>query len=334
MLLDLAYAATRPFLFSMDPETAHERVFGMVERAPGLIMGLAGSPGAGKPVEVAGMTLASPVGLAAGLDKDARALPVWERLGFGFVEIGTITPRPQAGNPRPRIHRLVSQRAIINRMGFPSEGADAVAGRLQRWRDMGRWPGIPVGINLGKNKDTPLESAAEDYVSLVKTLGGFADYLVVNVSSPNTPNLRELQMTRPLQAIVAATRAEAGNTPVFVKLAPDLEDEDLALAVETAIGAGAAGIVATNTTIQRPGDTGAGGQQGGLSGAPLFPIARPKIGAAIDAAAGRVPVIGVGGVDSAEKARALLDMGAAAVQVYTAVIYEGPGLAQRIVAGL
>lgn len=334
MLLDLAYAATRPILFSMDPETAHERVFGMVERAPGLIMSLAGSAPAGSPVELAGMTLPSPVGLAAGLDKDARALPVWERLGFGFVEIGTVTPKPQAGNPRPRIHRLVPHRAIINRMGFPSDGAAAVATRLQKWRDLGRWPGIPVGINLGKNKDTPLEAAAADYASLVKTLGGFADYLVVNVSSPNTPQLRELQMTRPLQEIVAATRAEAGQTPVFVKLAPDLEDEDLALAVETAIGAGAHGIVATNTTIQRPGETGAGGQQGGLSGGPLYPIAKPKIAAAIAAAADRVPVIGVGGVDGPEKARELLALGAAAVQVYTAVIYEGPGLARKITAGL
>ncbi len=202
--------------------------------------------------------------------------------------------------------------------------------RLRAHREAGRWPSIPVGINLGKNKDTPLEEAARDYETLAEKLAAFADYFVVNVSSPNTPQLRELQMTRPLMTIIEATLARAGGAPVFVKLAPDLADGDLQATVEAAITAGAAGIVATNTTLQRPGDTGAAGHEGGLSGAPLHPIARPRIAATLAAAAGRVPVVGVGGVDSAARVRDLLDAGCAAVQIYTALIFEGPGLVRRI----
>ena len=323
-------ALLRPLLFRLDPETAHHLTLGWAARVPRLLGSLAGSrPPAGLGLRLFGRELPGPIGLAAGLDKDALALPLWERLGFGFVEIGTVTPRPQPGNPRPRVHRLPRERALINRMGFPSAGAEAVAARLEALRARGRWPTIPVAINLGKNKDTPPEAAHEDYAAAAARLAPWSDWLVVNVSSPNTPGLRALQAKEPLMRILGATRAAAPDRPVLLKLAPDLEDEALDEAVALALAEGVAGIVATNTTITRP-VPGEGLPEGGLSGAPLYPLARAKLERVLRAADGRVPVIGVGGVDRPERALELLALGCAAVQLYTGLIYEGPGLVRRI----
>lgn len=328
-------ALLRPVLFRLDPEDAHHLTLGVARRLPRLVGALAGgAPPPGFARTLLGKAIPSPVGLAAGLDKDAVALPLWERLGLGFVEVGTVTPRPQPGNPRPRIFRLPGERALINRMGFPSQGAEAIAARFERLKERGRWPRIPVAVNLGKNKDTPAETAHDDYARLARRLGPFADWLVVNVSSPNTPGLRALQAREPLLRIIEATREEARGVPVLLKLAPDLEPEALAEAVHLAVEAGAAGVVATNTTITRPVARPEGLPEGGLSGAPLFPLARARIEAALAAAAGRIPVIGVGGVDRPERAAELLAMGCAAVQVYTGLIYEGPGLVRRINARL
>lgn len=324
-------ALARPILFRLDPETAHHLTLGLAARAPRLLGALLGSrPPAGLAVRLLGHDLPSPVGLAAGLDKDGLALPLWERLGFGFVELGTVTPRPQAGNPRPRVFRLPRERALINRMGFPSQGAEAVAARLEALRARGRWPTIPVAINLGKNKDTPAERAEEDYAQAARRLGPLADWLVVNVSSPNTPGLRALQAPGPLRRILQATRAAAAGRPVLLKLSPDLEDQALDEAVGLALDEGAAGIVATNTTLTRPVTPADGLPEGGLSGAPLFPLAKARIARVLAAAQGRAPVIGVGGVDRPERAQELLALGCAAVQVYTGLIYEGPGLLRRI----
>lgn len=333
---DLAWAALlRPILFRLDPERAHHATLALARRCPRLLGALAGArPPAGLARPLLGRTIPSPIGLAAGLDKDALALPLWERLGLGFVEVGTVTPRPQPGNPRPRVHRLPAERALINRMGFPSDGAEAVGARLEALRAAGRWPTIPVALNLGKNKDTPADDAHLDYARVAARLAPLADWLVVNVSSPNTPGLRALQAREPLLRILEATRGAAAGRPVLLKLAPDLEPEALAEAVDLAIEGGAAGIVATNTTITRPVAHPDGLPEGGLSGAPLFPLARARIAAALAAAAGRVPVIGVGGVDRPERAADLLAMGCAAVQVYTGLIYEGPGLVRRLNAHL
>lgn len=328
-MLDAAYSLVRPLLFSMDAERAHEVALAIVSRAP--FLAPRHPPPAAAAVEFAGLRCPSPVGLAAGLDKDARALPLWERLGFGFVEIGTVTPQPQPGNPRPRIHRLPDQRGVINSMGFPSDGASAVGVRLARLKEAGRWPSIPVGVNLGKNKDTPDEGAAADFAAVADRLALFADYLVVNVSSPNTPGLRSLQGVEPLLEILDAVLQVAQDKPVFVKVSPDLAIEDLDATVRAAVGAGAAGLVATNTTTARPDLAEHLDTPGGLSGAPLHPIARRGVlAAAAICKELTVPLIGVGGITGPEQAREYLDAGCAAVQVYTGLIYAGPGLPSRI----
>ncbi len=328
-MLDAAYKLVRPLLFSLDAESAHELTLAIVSRAPFLAPRRPPPPSAA--VEFAGIRCPSPVGLAAGLDKDARALPLWERLGFGFVEIGTITPRPQPGNPRPRIHRLPQVRGVINSMGFPSDGAVQVGARLARLKESGRWPSIPVGVNLGKNKETSEEDAAKDFAEVADRLALFADYLVVNVSSPNTPGLRSLQLTEPLLRILDSVLQVSQEKPVFVKVSPDLALDNLDATIRAAVGAGAAGLVATNTTTKRPGLPEHEGTPGGLSGAPLFPIASPGVHAAA-AICGElgVPMIGVGGITGPEQARDYLDAGCAAVQVYSGLIFEGPGLPSRI----
>ncbi len=334
MLLDLAWSISRPFIFQMDAERAHHWVMARAARASAgelaALRRIRGSAWGGLPLRVAGLKLAGPVGLAAGLDKEGEAIPTWAALGFGFIEVGTVTPRPQAGNPAPRLFRLVKERAIINRMGFNNGGVDAMADRLRRLRDAGGWPEVPVGCNIGKNKDTPNEQADQDYVICATRLRGLADYFTVNVSSPNTPGLRALQAPGVLGALLERSCAAAGDTPVFLKLAPDLEPEALAEAVEVAVAAGCAGLVATNTTLTRPGTTGRLEEAGGLSGAPLWPLASERIGQVVDAAAGRVPVIGVGGVSDARQAQALLARGCAAVQIYSSFIFGGPGLPARL----
>lgn len=337
MLLDALWSVARPVLFRMDAEDAHRTTLHQMARHTGLARASLASfakRAPSRPVDLAGLKLDNPLGLAAGLDKDAEALPVWPALGFGFVEVGTVTPRPQLGNPRPRLFRLPKERALINRMGFNNAGVEAMRARMGALRDADLWPSVPVGANIGKNKDTPNDQAEQDYEACARSLCELVDYFTVNVSSPNTPGLRELQAPDRLHSLLSTVLEAARSRPVFLKLAPDLEPEAMQEAVEVAIRAGCSGIIATNTTVSRPGKTGRTGEGGGLSGAPLWPLARSRIHVALAAASGRVPVVGVGGVDSAARAQELLDAGCAAVQLYSALIFHGPGLPGAILTGL
>lgn len=329
-MTDPLYAVARRLLFSLDAEKAHRLTLGLLARAPALVSPwYASSPDPSLAREVAGLRLASPVGLAAGLDKDGEAVPFWARIGFGFVEVGTVTAHPQPGNPTPRLFRLPEEAALINRMGFNNHGSAALAERLRALRESGRWPSVPVGANLGKSKITPLDEATDDYVTSTRRLAGLVDYFTINVSSPNTPGLRDLQDRDALTSLIPAV-LEAAQAPVFLKLAPDLADEAIGELVELAIGLGISGIIATNTTIRRDVLARDPEEAGGLSGRPLWPIARSCIVTAIDAASGRVPIIGVGGIERSEQVSELLRAGCAAVQLYTALIYQGPGLPARI----
>jgi dihydroorotate dehydrogenase len=331
-VLDLLYRLARPLLFKLDAETAHELVFRGLPLVPWFARGLAPDPSLR--VRVAGLDWGGPVGLAAGLDKNGVGIPAWAALGFGAIEVGTVTRHPQPGNPRPRLFRLRAEQGLINRMGFNNGGAMGLAANLGRLRDAGGWPSVPVGANLGKSKVTANEDAVDDYLHSVGVLRGKADYFVVNVSSPNTPGLRELQDKEPLTRLLGAVMPAAQRTPVFLKLAPDLEGDALGVAVEVALESGCAGIIATNTTVSRPGTTARLDQFGGLSGAPLRPLARAKIAAVLAAVGGRAPVIGVGGIGSAADARDYLSMGCAAVQLYSSFVFGGPGLVSRIHAEL
>ncbi|MEZ4740487.1 MAG: quinone-dependent dihydroorotate dehydrogenase [Flavobacteriales bacterium] len=336
------YSLLRPLLFRLKPERAHHFTFGTLEfvkHVPGALalMG-AKRPTPSVAVKLMGLEFPGPVGLAAGMDKNAEHIDALSRLGFGFIEIGTLTPRPQAGNDRPRLFRLPQDRALINRMGFNNGGVQAAVERLKR-----RPTGVIVGGNIGKNKDTPNEQAIDDYVSCFTTLYPFVDYFVVNVSSPNTPGLRALQDKGPLLEILHRLK-ELGRTlvgtstperPILLKIAPDLSDEQLDDVIAVVKESGIQGVVATNTTISRTGlrtsaerveQIGAGG----LSGAPV----RERSTAVVRYLRERLPrpvvIIGVGGIDSAEAAIEKLQAGADLVQVYTGLIYEGPALLARI----
>ncbi len=341
-MLQTSYRLLKPLLFGLGAETAHNRLLGALAVAPDLTA-LVASLGASTPApklarEVAGLPFAGPVGLAAGLDKDGVAIPVWEALGFGFIEVGTVTALAQPGNPKPRLFRLPKDRALINRMGFNNRGSAALAAQLRRLKRADKWPKVPLGVNVGKSKVTPPDEAVADYVTSIERLAGLADYFTVNVSSPNTPGLRDLQERSALERLLPAVLVAARATPVFLKLSPDLAPEALAEAVDLAATLGIHGVIATNTTISRPlaaepGETGLThdpGESGGLSGRPLWPLARQRIATALEAAAGRIPVIGVGGISTHKQVTELLDAGCAAVQLYTALIFEGPGLVSRL----
>jgi dihydroorotate dehydrogenase len=333
-VLTLAYRLLRPLLFALPAETAHRAALGLLAAAPGVWAALARAAAGALPPgltrRLGPLALAGPVGLAAGLDKDGVAIPFWAALGFGFLEVGTVTAHPQAGNPPPRLFRLPGDHALINRMGFNNCGSEALARRLARLRERGRWPAVPVGVNVGKSRVTPNEEAVGDYVTSIRRLAGLADFFTVNVSSPNTPGLRALQDRAALARLLPAAVAAAEGAPVLLKLAPDLERPALGEAVELAIREGVAGIVAVNTTIERPHLAHDPGEAGGLSGRPLWPLARRVIGEVLEAAAGRLPVVGVGGIGDAGQVEELLGAGCAAVEVYTALIYEGPGLPARL----
>jgi dihydroorotate dehydrogenase len=332
----------RPLLFSLDAETAHNLTLSLLSSPLGATAaGFAGASVRAPRLqqEVFGLRFDNPVGLAAGLDKQGTAVGAWERLGFGFAEVGTVTPRPQPGNPRPRLFRLPDEAAVINRFGFNSEGADAVARHLAQARARS----MRVGVNLGKNKDTPNDGAADDYLRGVEALHRHADYFVVNVSSPNTPGLRDLQEARLLrdllsQVVGQVARLSAGRSiPVLVKVSPDLQTADLLASVDAALEGGAAGIIATNTTISRSSlisRDGAAQETGGLSGVPLRAAANATCRALYRHLGPRVPIIGVGGIDDTATAYERIRSGASLVQIYTALIYEGPALAARIVRGL
>ena len=339
------YKLFRALLFRLSPERAHGVALSLVGTAAALpparwlLRQAYGAP-AGAPVHALGLTFPNPVGLAAGYDKDGSAWRGLACLGFGHLELGTVTPEPQPGNPRPRVFRLPGDKALINRMGFPSGGADMLARRLAGPRP----PGLVLGVNLGKQKETPLEEAGQDYLALLERFAPLADYLTINVSSPNTPGLRELQSRDYLEGLLSPLvwrRDELlsqlkGPVPVLVKLAPDLDDAQLDDALEAALGAGVDGVIATNTTISRPTlrTRGVSQEAGGLSGAPLTAMSTKMIQDITHRAGGKLPVVGAGGIMGPDDARAKLDAGAVLVQVYTGLIYGGPGLARAIVRGL
>ena len=323
----------RPLLFSLDAEAAHHLTIALLRTASHVDVALRAleifQPRP-KPRVLFGVRFPNPIGLAAGLDKNGVAIPAWAALGFGFIEIGTVTAKSQAGNPKPRIFRFPERQALVNRLGFNNEGADAIAKRLRRLRESGRWPTVPVGINIGKSKATPVGEAADDYLYSFRLLSEFADYIALNVSSPNTPGLRELQEPAALSQLLRAIRDENRKNPkpVLVKIAPDLSsnelDELIATCEENEIG----GIIATNTTLDHSSIPSARDQEGGLSGAPL----REKSTAVVRTIAARstIPVVASGGIFDAQSARAKFDAGAQLLQLYTGYIYRGPRLLGEI----
>jgi dihydroorotate dehydrogenase len=327
----------RPLLFALSPEAAHDLAIRNLRAAsnwPGALRQLERFRPPPKPATVFGLTFPNPIGLAAGFDKNGVAITAWAALGFGFVEIGTVTAKPQPGNPKPRLFRYPEQEALINRLGFNNEGADAVAARLGSLRESGRWPAIPVGINLGKSKVTPLEEAVDDYLYSFRLLAPLADYVALNVSSPNTEGLRSLQEHRALEQLLGAVRSENECTrkPVLLKIAPDLSRADLEQIVTTCEQNEIAGIIATNSTVDHAAIPGSLDQAGGLSGRPL----RAKSTEFIRAIRGQsqLPIIASGGVSDAASAREKLMAGAQLIQVYTGYVYRGPGLLREIVDGL
>src|SRR5688500_17218349 len=322
----MLYRLARPGLFALDAERAHRLAIAALKAAP------AGSPAVAGPlrIEVAGLAFPNPLGLAAGFDKDAEVPDALLALGFGFVEVGSITPRPQAGNPKPRLFRLAEDGAVINRMGFNNGGAPAAAARLAA---RGK-PGI-VGINIGANKDSADRVA--DYAQMTQVMAPLASYLAVNVSSPNTPGLRALQDEAALGALLDAVleaRGEAGP-PVFLKVAPDLEPADVDAIARIALDKRLGALIVSNTTISRPAlRSPLAGETGGLSGAPLRDLALQRLRDFRTATGGALPLVGVGGISTAEDAWQRIRAGASLVQLYSAMVYEGPGIARRIVRGM
>jgi dihydroorotate dehydrogenase len=378
------YSFFRPLLFKLDPETAHHLTLqlirlGAYQPLNSLLRAMFAAPG--RLVKAFGLNFPNPVGLAAGYDKDGLAWRGLATLGFGHVEVGTVTPLPQPGNPRPRIFRLVEDRAVINRMGFPGLGAEYLAERIRSspgsgevapvlgrgtgqgspgssevspalGRGTGRSsPGsgtgrdrnsrrVILGVNLGKNKDTPLENAASDYITLLRQFTPLADYLAINISSPNTVGLRRLQGREMLEGLLGAIAEERRNiaavggrcVPILVKLAPDLSDEELDDALDVIVHTGMDGVIATNTSLGREGlRSKQRDEAGGLSGEPLRVRSERVLRSVVKKLDGRLPVISVGGIMKPEDARARLDAGAVLVQVYTGLVYAGPGLIKRIV---
>ena len=327
----------RPLLFSLDAEAAHDLTVAFLQGASHLdlvLRALKMFRPLPKPKTVFGLEFPNPIGLAAGLDKNGVALPAWAALGFGFIEIGTVTARPQPGNTSPRIFRFPEQLALINRLGFNNDGADVVAERLRKLRASGRWPAVPVGINIGKSKATPLEKATDDYLYSFRLLREFADYIALNVSSPNTPGLRDLQAAAALSQLLRAIGDEnrKNTKPVLVKIAPDLSMSELGELVTTCEENEIAGIIATNTTLDHSSVPPERDQAGGLSGAPL----REKSTALVRAIAARstIPVVASGGIFDAKSAQEKFETGAQLLQVYTGYIYRGPGLLKEIMENL
>ncbi len=334
-MIDLLYRIARPALFRLDPERAH----GLAIRAlaAGLVRPRLPPPDPILRCRMWNRDIANPVGLAAGFDKNCDAPDRLLALGFGFVEIGTVTPRPQAGNPRPRLFRLAADEAVINRNGFNSLGLDAYLAGLSRRR---RGDGL-VGANLGKNKDTRDE--AVDFVAGIEAVALFADYLVVNVSSPNTPGLRDLQGRAAMERLVRAAQAARARAvpgtappPLLFKLAPDLDEAGLADAAEVALATGLDGLIMGNTTVSRPPDLASSdrAEAGGLSGRPLRVLATRKLADLHRLTGGRIPIVAAGGIASGQEAYARIRAGASLVQLYSALVYEGPGLVRRMTRDL
>jgi dihydroorotate dehydrogenase len=314
----------RPLLFALDPETAHHLALAYLRWAPVRFS----RENRAAPVSLFGLSFPHRIGLAAGFDKNGVALPAWEALGFAFAEIGTVTAQAQPGNPRPRIFRYPRERALINRLGFNNDGANVIAERLAKWRESGKWPRIPIGINIGKSRATPMEAAVEDYLYSFRKLRAHADYVALNVSSPNTPGLRELQGAAQLDELLRAINAEREQTPLLVKIAPDLERSALNELIAVCEAQSVAGIIATNTTLDHSAIAPAADEKGGLSGAPL----REKSSAIIRHISSQTaaPIIGCGGIFDVSSAREKIEAGAQLLQVYTGFIYRGPQLIREL----
>ena len=342
----------RPALFLQDSEKAHSRLISSlsVTSRSRLLMSLTGnlygSPEL--PVNLFGLDFLNPLGIAAGLDKNGEAVPAWQSIGFGFSEIGGVTLHDQLGNPRPRMFRATAEKALVNRMGFNNIGAELIHDKLSDWKERGLWPGAPVGINLGKSKITPLGDASKDYAGSMEILWNHADFFVINVSSPNTIGLRELQQSRHLDSILelcqkinleCSKRNEKRPKPLLVKIAPELGDNQLKEILELISKHGLQGIVATNTTTKRP-DTNNSrckavyDQEGGLSGFPLKDTSTEVIRKIYRMTDGKIPIIGVGGIFNDEDAWEKITAGASLIQLYTGLVFEGPGIARSITTGL
>ncbi|MGJ1430128.1 quinone-dependent dihydroorotate dehydrogenase [Sphingobacterium spiritivorum] len=338
------YKLIKPFFFSMNPESAHHTVTGGLQTftkiwgAKSLLKSIYTVEDKRLEREVFGLKFKNPVGLAAGFDKNGEYIDEMVNFGFGFIEIGTVTPRPQPGNDKPRMFRLVSDKALINRMGFNNQGADVAAGRLRHLKQRGN---IIIGGNIGKNKITPNEDAVLDYIYCFKALFDYVDYFVVNVSSPNTPGLRDLQEKEPLMNILRQlmdiNSKDGVSKPILLKIAPDLTNSQLDDIVEIVQETQIAGVIATNTTISRDGlqsDPNLVKETGGVSGRPLTNRSTEVIRYLADKSGRSFPIIGVGGIHSAQDAIEKLDAGASLIQVYTGFIYEGPGLISDICKGI
>jgi dihydroorotate dehydrogenase len=341
-VLDVAYPLIRPLLFRLDAEAAHHaslRALRLAERAGLLGIGRSAAEPA-NPVECMGLTFPNRVGLAAGLDKEGNTIDALGKLGFGFIEVGTITPRPQAGNPKPRLFRLVAHEAIINRMGFNNPGIEAGIANVassQAFRGV-------VGLNIGKNKDTPNREAAGDYLACLRAAFPVADYIAVNLSSPNTPGLRDLQSAEASARLLEILKREQErlaaehrkHVPLLFKVAPDLDDVHIRELSEVFLNGGLDGLIATNTTLDRAAVAGhpRSGEAGGLSGRPVFARSTEVLRAFANHLDNRIPIIGVGGISSLEDAKEKLAAGASLIQIYTSFIYRGPSLVRELARSL
>jgi dihydroorotate dehydrogenase len=327
----------RPLLFSLDAEAAHHLTISLLSGASYFDLALrtlkAFQPSP-KPKALFGLNFPNPVGLAAGLDKNGVAIPAWAALGFGFIEVGTVTAKAQPGNPKPRIFRLPKQHALINRLGFNNDGADAIAERLRRLRRSGRWPAVPVGINIGKSRATPLEQATDDYLYSFRLLRDFADYIALNISSPNTPGLRELQEPQRLSELLHAIGREPGAAPkpLLVKISPDISSAELEAVLAVCEENAVAGVIATNTTLDHSSIPPAFDEEGGLSGAPLRQKSTTLVREIVGKSA--IPVIASGGIFDAESAQEKFQAGAQLIQLYTGFVYRGPRLIREIMTAL
>jgi dihydroorotate dehydrogenase len=340
----IPYALTRPFLFGLDPEHAHELTLGAIARLQNTpAQCLWAQRRISDPVTVAGLKFPNRIGLAAGLDKNGRCIDGLGAMGFGFIEVGTVTPKGQPGNDKPRMFRLPEAQALINRLGFNNEGLPSFIAHVQRARSF-RAAGGLLGLNIGKNAATPIENAADDYLQGLEGVFPHADYITVNISSPNTKNLRALQSDEALDALLSRLQqrkldlqtASGRRVPMFVKIAPDLDEDQVAVIAQTLLKNGIDGVIATNTTIARDAVKGLAHAEetGGLSGRPVFEASNRVIRLLRAALGGSYPIIGVGGVLSGEDARAKLQAGADLVQLYTGLIYQGPPLVAECAAAM
>lgn len=342
------YQYIRSLLFQLDPEWAHDLTLSLLRltgrgRPLRAVLKRYFKANKSRPVNLLGLRFPNPVGMAAGYDKDGTAWPGLAALGFGHIELGTVTPKPQAGNPKPRIFRMPAEQALINRMGFPGKGAEFLYQQLLDQADQRNKKEFILGLNIGKNRTTPNQLAAEDYLQLLEKFFGLVDYMAVNVSSPNTIGLRNLQTRDHLETLVTRlvkkrdqlTAGSNQSLPLLIKLSPDLSSTELDDALEALDSGGADGVIATNTTTSREGlDGPVSRQEGGLSGAPLRDRSTAMIKEISRRTSGRLPIIGVGGIASAEDALEKLDAGADLIQIYTGLVYQGPGLVKTLVDAL